>query len=515
MKFNELDLSTKLQQAIKTVGFDEATEIQARCIPLILNNEDVIGQSETGSGKTAAFVLPILDRIMNDTNKKTKVLIVSPTRELAMQISNHIRQFTTAIENVRTVTVYGGESIERQIRELKRGADIVVGTPGRLLDHVRRKTIRLAQVEHVVLDEADEMLQMGFIEDIETLLSAITSTYQMSLFSATMPSRILELSNRYLKNPTHIKSKTNRNDKQQIEQLVYEVDYGQKTNLLTQLIAMYQPKQAMIFCNTKKMVDDLAIQLQKQDIVCSALHGDMRQEMRTSIMKQFKNKQIDILIATDVAARGIDVDSMDLVINYDLPQQDEYYIHRIGRTGRAGREGKAISMISSREKRGFNAMLKRYNLTAEYKDLLTQTELNDVLAQKLSSLVINSNEISHHTRDLMETLRNDFDDETLLLSLLQIHVKANPLKEIKSKKKKQTKEYTRYSLNIGSKHGVSPKQLVKKFTTLCGVNQKAIGNIKISNSQTIVDIEAYVSKKQLENIQNISSDKRINLTVLA
>lgn len=514
MKFTDLNLSTKLQQAIKTVGFEKATEIQERCIPIILNNEDVIGQSETGSGKTAAFVLPILERIMNDTNKKTKALIVSPTRELAMQIANHIRQFTTTIENVRTVTVYGGESIERQIRDLKRGADIIVGTPGRLLDHVRRKTIRLQNVEYVVLDEADEMLQMGFIEDIETLLSAITSKYQMSLFSATMPPRILDLSNQYLTNPIHIKSKSKQTNNEQIQQLVYEVDYGKKTELLTQIIAIYQPKQAMIFCNTKKMVDDLAIQLQKQDIVCSALHGDMRQEMRTSIMKQFKNKQIDILIATDVAARGIDVDSMDLVINYDLPQQDEYYVHRIGRTGRAGRDGKAISIISPRERRNFNAMLKRYNLTAEYKDLLTQMELNEVLAQKLSSLVLPASEISHHTHDLMETLRNNYDDETLLLSLLQIHVKQNPLKEIKSKKKKPTKEYTRYSLNIGAKHGVSPKQLVKKLTTLCGVSQKAIGNIKISNSETTVDIEAYVSMKQLKNLQNISSDKRIDLTIL-
>ncbi len=350
MKFNELNLSPEMSRAIADCGYTEATYIQSACIPVVMNGGDVIGQSQTGTGKTAAFAIPIIEMLEVTDRKRPQALILSPTRELAMQVCDEIRKFTKYKEGIRTVAVYGGQQIGKQILELKKGADIVVGTPGRVLDHIRRRTLRFDQCRVLVLDEADEMLNMGFREDIETVIEALPQQRQTVLFSATMPKPILEITSQYQTNPVHIKTPQTQINTPKIEQVYYICPKEAKKEILMQLISMQNPHLAMIFCNTKKMVDELTSDLVSKGYPAAALHGDMKQEMRTGVMDNFKKGKINILVATDVAARGIDVDSMDVVFNYDLPQESEYYVHRIGRTGRAGKEGLAVTLITARQK---------------------------------------------------------------------------------------------------------------------------------------------------------------------
>ncbi len=512
MNFNELNLSPALEAAVIKAGFTNATKVQEQCIPIIHEHRDLIGQSQTGSGKTAAFALPIIQACLNNPQQGISALIVCPTRELALQISQHIRMFTMAIENVSTVTVYGGESIDRQIRQLKKSANIVVGTPGRLLDHISRKTIRLNSITHVVLDEADEMLNMGFIDDIEKILSKITTDFQTSLFSATMPKAIVELSKKFLKSPKYVTIQPEYSQSKNIRQIAYEIDNDHKNELLFQLLSIYQPSQAMIFCNTKKMVDDLTLQLQKMDVACVSLHGDMRQESRTHIMKQFKDKKASLLIATDVAARGIDVESLDLVVNYDLPQQDEFYIHRIGRTGRAGLHGIAITFLNRKQKRYFQNILSTYDLEAEIKDVPTESDIQEMMIHQIKSKIEAVTEISSETHDVVQQLLESYTQDELLLLLLENHVRSNKRTPIKQNKQRtQNTQFVKYQINMGSKHGLKAKQLVNNLSTLCGVHDKAIGDIRISKSNTIVQIKPSITLKQLSSISNMN--KKLNLKI--
>jgi ATP-dependent RNA helicase DeaD len=511
MNFNEFNLTNKLVQSIQQAGFVEPTEIQEKCIPLILQNTDLIGQSQTCTGKTAAFAIPIIEKLMHSDNKKTKALIVCPTRELAIQITQHIRVFTSVIEDIRTVTVYGGQSISQQIFDLKKGADIIVGTPGRILDHLRRKTIRLNDIEYLVLDEADEMLQMGFKEDIETILSQITRDHQTSLFSATMPQSILDITSKYLNHATHVNIKATQKNIDAIEQLVYEVNSTDKTELLMQLLAVHQPRQAMIFCNTKKMVDDLAILVQKSGFNCASLHGDMRQEMRTAIMSKFKNNQVELLIATDVAARGIDVDSLDIVVNYDLPQDDEYYIHRIGRTGRAGQSGKAITLVTPRDARSFRYLVKDQNLSITLMPLPTQLELDSILATKIQKLIFKNKDLSSTNLDLAENLLSKYDPQIVVAALLEQFDQKMSFKAIKQKSKKKSKTYNTYTINIGSKQGMSPKKLVQTASQICGIHQKYIGNISIDKSRTTIDVESHIPVNDMKKLKNMNSSKQVHV----
>ena len=349
MHFNELNLSQELIQAVDELGFTNMTEIQQQSIPMLLEGKDVIGRSNTGTGKTAAFGIPAVESITEANKNNVNVLILCPTRELAMQAHEEIRKFAKYKKIVKAVSVYGGASMEKQIHELKRGANIVIGTPGRVMDHIRRRTLKLNNLRCIILDEADEMLNMGFREDIESILSDVPEERQTVLFSATMPPAILAITEKYQKNPVHIKIKSAQKTVELIEQFYFEVAMGRKTDALKLLLSAYFPASAMVFCNTKKMVDDLTEELIKSGFRASGIHGDMKQSQRTQVMNGFKNKSTEILVATDVAARGIDVSGVDAVFNYDLPQDNEYYIHRIGRTGRAGRTGTAYTLISGRK----------------------------------------------------------------------------------------------------------------------------------------------------------------------
>ena len=348
MLFEELELDPRVLRAVKEMGFEETTPIQAQSIPAVMSGRDVIGQAQTGTGKTASFGIPLLHKV-DPGRKKTQAVILCPTRELAIQVSNELHNLAKYLHGVRILPIYGGQDISRQIRSLKGGVQIIVGTPGRVMDHLRRKTIRCDEVDTIVLDEADEMLNMGFREDIETVLGYLPEEHQTVLFSATMPKEILDITKRYQKDAVTIKVVKKELTVPKVTQYYYEVKPKNKVEVMCRLLDMYAPKLSVVFCNTKKQVDELVEELQGRGYFAEGLHGDLKQVQRDRVMNSFRNGKTEILVATDVAARGIDVDDVEAVFNYDIPQDDEYYVHRIGRTGRAGREGKAFSLVVGKE----------------------------------------------------------------------------------------------------------------------------------------------------------------------
>jgi ATP-dependent RNA helicase DeaD len=346
--FSELGLSPELLKAIDQLGFEQAAPIQAEAIPLIMQGRDVVGQSQTGSGKTAAFAVPAVEKV-DPHSRATQALILCPTRELAVQVSEEVHKLALFKRGVHALPIYGGQSYERQFYGLKQGAQIVIGTPGRVMDHLRRGTLKLDQAKMVILDEADVMLDMGFREDIEVILQTVPATRQTVFFSATMPRPIRELIEKYSRDPQNVRIEQKALTVPTVEQSYYEVDRRFKIETLTRIIDIHDLKLGIIFCNTKRMVDDLVDHLNAQGYSADRLHGDMSQAMRDRVMNKFRKSGLEFLVATDVAARGIDVDAVQVVFNYDLPYDVEDYVHRIGRTGRAGRSGLAISFVAGRE----------------------------------------------------------------------------------------------------------------------------------------------------------------------
>ncbi|UEG67856.1 DEAD/DEAH box helicase [Weissella hellenica] len=347
LKFSELGLTQDLLTAIEKHGYVEATPIQEKTIPLTMAGKDVIGQAQTGTGKTAAFGLPILEMIDND-NKDVQALVVSPTRELAIQTQEELFKLGRD-KHVRVQAVFGGADIRRQINGLNHGAHIVVGTPGRLIDHIRRGTINLSHVKTLVLDEADEMLNMGFLEDIESILKAVPDERQTLLFSATMPAAIKRIGVQFMTNPEHIQIAAKELTTDLVDQYYVRVRDFEKFDVLTRILDVQQPQLAIMFGRTKRRVDELTRGLELRGFNAAGIHGDLTQQKRTQVLKQFKNGEIRILVATDVAARGLDVSGVDYVYNFDIPQDSESYVHRIGRTGRAGAHGTSVTFISNAE----------------------------------------------------------------------------------------------------------------------------------------------------------------------
>ncbi|NBD26036.1 DEAD/DEAH box helicase [Paenibacillus glycinis] len=345
--FAEFGLEPKVLQAITELGFEESTPIQSKAIPIALTGTDLIGQAQTGTGKTAAFGIPLVNKIPV-TEDRIVALIMTPTRELAIQVSEEIGKLTR-YKGLRSLPIYGGQEIGRQIRALKKKPQIIIGTPGRLLDHINRKTIRLDDVQTVILDEADEMLDMGFMEDITSILSLVPDNRHTMLFSATMPPNIRKLADQFLKDPQHVSVIPTQVSAPTIEQAYIEVHERQKFDALSRLLDMESPELAIIFGRTKRRVDELSEALQKRGYSADGLHGDLSQNQRDAVMRKFRDGSIDVLVATDVAARGLDVSGVTHVINFDLPQDPESYVHRIGRTGRAGKEGTAWSFVTPRE----------------------------------------------------------------------------------------------------------------------------------------------------------------------
>ena len=346
--FSELNLSEDLLKAIEKLGFEKASPIQSEAIPVLMAGRDVVGQSQTGSGKTAAFGIPAIEKT-EARELAVQVLILCPTRELAVQVSEELHKLAFFKRGIQPLPIYGGQSYERQFWGLKQGAQIVIGTPGRVMDHMRRGTLRLDRVRMVVLDEADVMLDMGFRDDIELILQSVPGERQTVFFSATMPRPIRDLIEKFARDPVNVKVEQKAVTVPTVEQVYYEVDRRFKVELLTRLVDIHDYRLGIVFCNTKRMVDDLVDHLNAAGYSADRLHGDMSQTMRDRVMNKFRKSGLEFLVATDVAARGIDVDDVQVVFNYDLPYDPEDYVHRIGRTGRAGRSGRAISFVAGRE----------------------------------------------------------------------------------------------------------------------------------------------------------------------
>ena len=348
MRYEDAQIDDRILRAVKEMGFEVMTPIQDQAIPVLLEGKDVIGQAQTGTGKTAAFAIPMIQRI-NADSKRPQGIILCPTRELAMQAAEEIRKLTRYMHGVKVLPVYGGQDIGRQIRSLSQGVQIIVGTPGRVMDHLRRHTIKTSEIRMIVLDEADEMLNMGFREDIETVLKDMPREHQMALFSATMPQAILDITGTYQKNAVYVKVTPREVTVAAIKQAYYRVARKDKFEALCRLLDYYHPEKSLVFCNTKKMVDEITGMLKDRGYEAEGLHGDLTQNQRDTVMNLFRSGRCRLLSATDVAARGIDVSGVDAVFNYDVPEDIEYYVHRIGRTGRAGKAGRSFTLVSGRE----------------------------------------------------------------------------------------------------------------------------------------------------------------------
>lgn len=346
--FKDLDISKNIQKSIKEVGFEEPTPIQSLTIPKALEGVDIIGQAQTGTGKTAAFGIPLLNKIYIP-DKSPQAIVICPTRELSIQVAEEFGKLSTYMNKLKILPVYGGQPIGRQLRVLKKGVHIVIGTPGRLIDHIMRGTLDLSGIDTVVLDEADEMLDMGFRDDIEAILKQTPKNRQTLMFSATMPKSIRNLANKYQNNPEFLKASQHEITVPEIEQMFFEVREKEKLEVLTRLMDLYDVNLALAFCNTKRKVDRLVRDLKSRGYNADGIHGDMRQNQRDKVMDRFRKDKIDILVATDVAARGIDVPNVEVVFNYDVPNDTEYYVHRIGRTGRAGKAGIAFTFVAGKE----------------------------------------------------------------------------------------------------------------------------------------------------------------------
>ncbi|MBK6536510.1 MAG: DEAD/DEAH box helicase [Ignavibacteria bacterium] len=383
LKFDELNLSKEIQKAVEEMGFEEATPIQSEAIPAIMSGKDIIGQAQTGTGKTASFGIPLIEAI-DKHSKNIQALVLCPTRELAIQVAEEMNHLLKYVKTVKVVPIYGGQSIDRQIKILKFGVQIVIATPGRLIDHINRGTLNLENVKMVVLDEADEMLDMGFRDDIEKILKTSPKERQTVMFSATMPRQIMDLSKKYLKNAEHIKVVHKELTVPNVNQYFFELKPNMKLDVLTRLIDIHDPKLSLVFCNTKRVVDELVSHLQARGYFAEGLHGDMKQMMRDRVMSKFRNGTLEILVATDVAARGIDVEEIDAVFNYDMPQDEEYYVHRIGRTARAGRAGQAFTFAVGKD---FNKIkeIERYTKTKIVRQQIPS--LKDVEEIRLNSLI--------------------------------------------------------------------------------------------------------------------------------
>lgn len=431
--FEELGLSSATLKALNEMGFTQPSPIQAQAIPHLLLGKDVIGQAQTGTGKTAAFGIPLAEGI-DASNKAIQALVLCPTRELAVQVNNELKKLLQFHTKLNTLAVYGGESIDKQFKALKRGVQIIVGTPGRVQDHLNRGTIKLDQLQMLVLDEADEMLDMGFRDDIEAILQHAPSGIQTVFFSATMPKPILELTKKYQQDPVLVKMEMKELTVERIEQIHYEVNRSDKFDLLQTVIELHELNLMLVFCNTKRMCDELAEKLQSAGLGAEALHGDLSQAQRDRVMQKFRSNTGNILVATDVAARGIDVKGVDAVINYDLPMETEQYVHRIGRTGRAGTTGKAFSFVDKRE-RGKLKDIERYTkATVTKHELPSAKEIMKLQRQKLVEEIkesINTENLEEYT-SLLETLTQEGFDPNQIAAAFAKKVLAKTEGRIKS-----------------------------------------------------------------------------------
>lgn len=535
MKFKELNLSEEIQKGIDDLGFEEATPIQAQSIPYILNGSDIIGQAQTGTGKTCAFGIPAVDMLESDS-ESVQVLVLCPTRELAIQSSEEIKSVSKYKKGIRILPIYGGQPIERQIKALKNRPQIIIGTPGRVMDHMRRRTLKLANLKMIILDEADEMLNMGFREDIDTILKEAPEDRQTILFSATMPKEILDLTKQYQKNPLHVKVAHKALTVPSVEQYYLMVSGSSKFEVLARIIDANDIKLSLVFCNTKRRVDELAADLQSRGYSAEALHGDLRQDQRDKVMAKFRNGQIDILIATDVAARGIDVDDVEAVFNYDLPSDEEYYVHRIGRTGRAGRAGKAYSFVVGRE---INKIRDIQRFTKAAITPIKPPTMTDVEENKMGKLMVtvrkiiadvNLSKFTNYIEQTLEEMNSENGEENFvspmefaaaMLKMVAEPAGAEPAAtgvktpdpfEADDEDSGAEEGYVRLFINVGSKDHILPGNIVQSIASTSGLPGKLIGAIDILDSYTFVEVPREYAHQVLDSMKNYTlKGRKVNI----
>ncbi len=429
LNLQNLNISSEIERAVLEMGFEQLTPIQEQAIPVLLEGNDMIGQAQTGTGKTAAFGIPLLQNLDLDS-RAVQALVLCPTRELAIQAATEMRKFAKYMHGAKILPIYGGQDITNQIRSLRAGCAIVVGTPGRVMDHLRRKTLKLNDIKTIVLDEADEMLNMGFREDIESILEQMPQAHQTALFSATMPQAILDITNRYQTDAIKVQVAAKELTIPLVKQYYYEVSGARKEDATSRLLDYYQPKRTLIFCNTKRMVDVLSENLKGRGYFSEGLHGDLSQAQRDRVMKAFRSGSTDILIATDVAARGLDVSGVEAVINYDVPQDIEYYVHRIGRTGRAGQSGRAFTLVVGREVFKVKDIEKACKTKIESRTLPSAVDLTNVKAKNVFQQVfdvLEKNDLYSMQR-IIEEKCNEEDCTALEIAaaFLKIHMGEKP-----------------------------------------------------------------------------------------
>ncbi len=427
--FSDMPISTDIKRAVADMGFEKATPIQAGVIPLFMAGKDVVAQSETGSGKTAAFAIPLIERI--DPKKKgVQALVLCPTRELAVQVAGECARLLQYRKQIHVLPVYGGQPIERQIDMLRRGVHIVIGTPGRILDHLERKTLSLAGVTSLVLDEADEMLDMGFSDDIVNIMTHLESSPVKAFFSATLPAYIRTMINKFMNDPQTVTIASSEMTVSSVRQMYFDIEYRLKTDILCRCIDLYSVKRGIIFCNTRRMVDELVTQLQARGYAVDGLHGDMRQALRDRVMNSFRAGGVQLLAASDVAGRGIDVENIDVVFNYDLPQDEEDYVHRIGRTGRAGKDGLAISLVCGRDIYKLKSIERFARTTVHRQKVPTQTDVHNMTSTRLFDKIRDTIKLGHLTPyiDMVDQICGDAHTPMdIAAALLKMHAPIPPV----------------------------------------------------------------------------------------
>lgn len=511
IRFEDLDLLPQVERAVKYMGFEEASLIQAQAIPVMREGRDMIGQAQTGTGKTAAFGIPLLEKV-NPKSRKLQGIILCPTRELAIQVAEEIRSLAKYMAGIKVLPIYGGQEIVKQIRSLKSGVQIMVGTPGRVMDHMRRKTIKMDEVHTVVLDEADEMLNMGFREDIETILEGVPTERQTVLFSATMPKAIMEITKKFQKDAQIIKVTKKELTVPNVEQFYYEVRPKNKVEVLTRLLDVYTPKLSVVFCNTKRQVDVLVEELQGRGYFAAGLHGDLKQSQRDRVMQGFRKGRTDILVATDVAARGIDVDEVEAVFNYDLPQDDEYYVHRIGRTGRAGRVGRSFSFASGKEVYKIKE-IQKYCKTKIYAQKvpglrdLTNTRIDNVLEEV--EQIIGEHDLTVMLNAIEGKVNeSDYTAMDIAAAFLKMHVDINR-PEVDAAPMDfgdtgaEEPGMVRLFINIGKKQKAKPGDILGAIANESGIAGSVVGSIDMYDKYTFVEVPREHARDVLNAMKNV------------
>ncbi len=533
--FNDLALSEPVLKAIKNIGYETPSPIQAQIIPFVLEGRDVLGQAQTGTGKTAAFALPILSRI-NLSQKDPQVLVLAPTRELAIQVAEAFQGYASQMKGFHVLPIYGGQDYSIQLRQLRRGAHVIVGTPGRVMDHMRKGTLKLDQLTTLVLDEADEMLRMGFIDDVEWVLEQIPKKRQIALFSATMPTVIRKIAQKHLNNPEQITIKVKTQTAENIRQRYWLVSGTHKLDALTRILEAEEFDGMIIFVRTKTATIELAEKLEARGHSTSAINGDMSQQLRERAINNLKAGKLDILIATDVAARGLDVDRITHVVNYDIPYDTESYIHRIGRTGRAGRAGDAILFVSPRERRLLSNIEKATKKKVEEMQLPSTEYINNARISRFKQRItdtLTTDELSFFTQ-LIEQYQTEHDvpaaeiaaalakiaqgDAPLLIKDLPKRATRNDRKSRPDRERggsesrpKRNKSQGRssdikmemYRIEVGNSHGVKPGNIVGAIANETGIDGDHIARIKIEENYSTVELPAGMPKELFQELKKV------------